>query len=113
MAFALPAPAPTFKFFRIPFYKPAPAHIPAPAHKAPAHNAPAHTTPAHTTPAQWFAANTRPGSKLTTAQKLTLVTRYCREVPLEEIPEANKINCAYLFTKLSQLGFTKLSQLGK
>ena len=91
MAIALAAPAPTFKFFRIPFYKPAPAHIPAPAHHA---------------PAQGLSVNTRPGSELTTPQKLTnaakltLLIKYCYEVPLEEIPERHKINCAKLNTKL-------------
>ena len=34
MAFALPEPAPTFKFFHKPAHKPAPAHIPAPGHHA-------------------------------------------------------------------------------
>ena len=115
MAFSLPAPAPTFKFFHKPAYKPAPAHAPAPAHHppAPVFNPEPVYKPAsacYPIPVPDFFTS-GPTSELTPAQELILieeiqkVSRFCNECPLEESPkgELHESYCAELRVRIRDI----------
>ena len=76
MAFALPEPAPTFNFFRIPAYKPAPAHIPAPGHH---HHASACAL--FRNPFLLGSKPTNHAQKHAYVKEIGLTDKFCRECP--------------------------------